>query len=238
MTKVQFVGTHVPGVPLRERCVARQQEIIGPFPMVLDPEREGIWPTTRKAWDVALEHATPDTTHIMIIQDDIMPCDTFVENLNAALTAVPDKPVVTYSIRRTVQEAADEVRWALSADNIQQGTAIPIDWVQPFLDWSDVSLLAGYPHDDRRLCAWLIWTEKTPVWMTVPPLFQHVGHAESLVGHSNVTRYSKTWRQDLPVFDWSDTTKPLSGNSVGSWINQVRAHLTPTGVQWLKDHGK
>lgn len=235
VSRLQFAVTHVPGILVRERTVARQRILCGRIAVLEDPDRNGAWWNTRRAWRRLLETQTADTTHSVMLQDDLDPCDLFVENLEAALEAVPDKAVTFFSMRYAANNDVDGNRWLTTADGINGGTAIPAGWVGEFVDWSDMAVTGGYPHDDRVLAAWIIWTGRGPVYATIPPLVQHVAAGASLQGHSNSTRVATGFRKDLPVLDWKSGGVLNASGSVGPWIKEVEAHLTPAGAAWLRE---
>jgi len=234
VSALAFAVTHVPGVRVRELTVARQRVLCGRMEILTDPDRNGAWWNTRRAWIRIVESRRFEHTHGVMLQDDLDPCDTFVENLEAALVAVPDKAVTFFSLRNAANNDIDGHRWLLTADAINGGTALPIDWIEPFIEWADMAVTSGYPHDDRVLGAWIVWTGRGPVFTTIPPLVQHVAAGASLQGHSNSSRIAKGFRKDLPVLDWQAGGRLNAVGSVGPWIKQVESYLTPAGAAWLK----
>jgi hypothetical protein len=231
--RLQFAVMHVPGEPLRERTVARQRVLCGPMPVLKDPERNGPWWNAQRAWQAIVDTAKPGTTHAVLLQDDLDPCDLFVENLTAALEVQFDKPVVFLSWRDIANPPTLTYKWVRTENAINAGTAIPIDWVQEFLNWAAMAVTPGYMHDDCLLAAWIGWSGRGPVYNTVPSLVQHAGASHSSLGHSNSGRIAKAFRRDLPVLDW-DGEVVDGGKFRTSWLPDVRKHLTPAGVEWLK----
>lgn len=235
--RIAYATTWVPGVELRDRVVARQRALLPQVEVIRDPEREGVWPTTLRAYERLDVFAPPGTTHVLVLQDDMLPCDDFDEHLTAALTAVPEAPVALFTMRKVIDEAlAEGKHWAVTGDGTWGGsTALPHPWVRPFIDWAIECVEPGYKHDDRRLAAWLHWTGRTPVWHTAPPLLQHVGAGESLLGQSNATRVSRAFLLHPPEpFDWTrGIDAPAKGAGMSSQLlAQVRENLTPAGRAW------
>ena len=237
MVKLAYATTWVPGVELRDRVVARQRALLPSIEVLRDPEREGVWPTTRRAYERLAVFAPPGTTHVLVLQDDMLPCDDFDAHLTAAVEQVPSSPVVLFTMRKVVVEAKEAgKRWAVTADGVWGGcTVLLLDWVRPFLDWVGLCVRPSYKSADRRLGAWLYWTGRTPVWHTAPPLLQHVGAGESLIGNSNSRRVSSTFVLSPPgPFDWTQgLSDPEKGaGPTAQMLDQVRENLTPAGRDW------
>lgn len=231
--QVAYAVTHVPGIDLRERVVARQRALLPDIEVIRDPDRQGVWPTTVRAYERLEVFARPGTTHVVVLQDDMAPCGEFRRLVEEAVDAAPEVPVSLFSLRRVIRDAREAGRsWALSKDGAGPCTVLPAGWVRPFLDWARGSVRADYKHDDRRLMAWLIWTGRIPVWHTVPSLVEHVAPSESLLGNSNRTRLAAYFDPHVEQVDWS--LDPFRGPmSVGSWLRQVEDNLTEEGRRWL-----
>src|SRR5579859_5669791 len=43
---------------------------LAPVTVVSDEREEGLWPTTKRAW----QQIASTTTHILVMQDDVLPC--------------------------------------------------------------------------------------------------------------------------------------------------------------------
>lgn len=231
MTSLRVAITHVPGQPIRDETVATQLDLMPDAIVVTDPDREGVWPTTVRAYEAILDNAG-DATHALVLQDDMLPCRSFVANTHAAIEAVPDRAIQLFSMRKGVQEAAARGdRWVRTVDGVWGGsTVIPIAWVRPFLRWCERLIRRDFKHDDSRLYAYIVLESLGRVWHTCPPLLQHVGASDSLLGQNNRNRVSTAWDRDLPLLDWTVAgTPPLIGSAA-----PIKAldHLTPHGEAW------
>jgi hypothetical protein len=234
--KISFAVTHVPGVPLRERTVARQRVLLGRFPVIKDPDRHGVWPTTLTAYETALREGGEDTTHILILQDDMLPCDTFAENLQAAVAAKPDVAIVLFTQTKFTADATDMgATWLTTADRAWGGAVVlPVSWAKLFIDWAERCVIHQYKHDDSRLAAWVVWTGRAPFWHTVPSLLDHVGAAESLLGHGNPNRRATYYDRNIPVLNWQGDKVFHLRNAYGTWQKQIPGWLTAEGREWLQ----
>lgn len=232
---IRYACTHVPGDPVREATVARQLEMIPDLIIVEDVELSGVWPTTEIAY-LKLLADLKGATHVLVLQDDMNPCDTFVENARLAATAVPDKPVQLFSMRKGIQESAERGdRWVKSPGGIWGGsTILPVSWVQPFLRWTRKCIRTDYLHDDGRLGAYLHLNGISETWHTCPPILQHVCAGDSLIQHNNATRISSAFRRDQPVYDWTVVGDPPTQGSLGK-LSALDA-LTSYGTAWVLSH--
>jgi hypothetical protein len=228
MTSLRVAITHVPGSPLRDETVAKQLDLIPDAIVITDPEREGVWPTTVRAYE-AIAADPGNATHALVLQDDMLPCGSFVPNTLAAVEAVPDYAVSLFSMRKGVQDAAARGdRWVRTVDGVWGGsTVIPIGWVRPFLRWCEKIVRPSFKHDDSRLYAYIVLESLGHVWHTCPPLLQHVGASDSLLGQNNRNRIASSWDADLPVLDWTVTENPPVIGSAARL--QVLDHLTAYG---------
>ena len=196
--RLAYAVTHVPGVHQhRDWVVERQRDHIAVDEYVTDPERLGVWPTTRVAWwRLALRHE--DATHALVLQDDMSLCRGFETILSAAIAARPEHAIQLFTRANFLRNAHEEGdTWATSADLVWGGsTVLPMAWVEPFLRDVDRAFPADYPHDDVRL-GWWLWKEGIRLWHTVPCLVEHVEPGRSLLGQSNRTRVAAVF-EDRP----------------------------------------
>jgi hypothetical protein len=222
----------VPGIESRESIIASQREQLPGLHVLWDTEREGVWPMTRRAlqWGGA-----QDASHVLILQDDALPCDSLCDNLSRIVEVLPNAVVSLFSMRKSIGAAFDAgQRWVRSTDGLYtQAYLMPRDWAVDALAWCDRMIRPDYGWDDRRLVAYFAWERNEPIWGTCPSLVQHGCPSDSLLGNSHSRRVALTWRQDLPVFDW-ELPRPLPPvASSAPCLSEVRENLTPEGAEWL-----
>lgn len=148
---------------------------------VKDGSRDGVWPTARRAW---LDYRRWNTTHHLVIQDDIAICRDFLPSVKAALEAQPDHPVSFFDLSRSITDAqAKGVSWAVRKSlSMAQAVAIPTAMIGPAVDWIDTHIRPTAEGDDERFSAYFL-SHKIEVWYTVPSLVEHVDNGVSLLGH-------------------------------------------------------
>lgn len=228
-TKIAFAIYHYPGPRLRDQNVARCKVMIPDIMVLSDVARLGSWKNHILANRAIIEAAklNPEITHGVVIPDDMELCNNFLPNVYAAVTARPDKPIVLFSMRRSVDKAvAQNCRWATSRDAGGGSTVMPINWFQEFDTWETAHIQLEYPYEDRRLAAWIIWVKQAVFYVTCPTLLQHIGQNESTLGHSNYTRVSTNYKKDLGILQWGTDKPPyVMDTNIGAWIKTVEANL-------------
>lgn len=148
--------------------------------VVEDPEREGCWPTAKRAWSTRTE----ESTHHLVLSDDAVLCDHFGELL---LSAIETKPDVVMSLccwnRKIVDDAVVAKKsWIHSGDYAYgQALLIPSHLVEEMLAWNIENVKPIYKHDDGRVALWTKGT-KRGIYTPVPQLARH-RESESLLGH-------------------------------------------------------
>ena len=182
--------------------------------VVEDPKREGVWPTTKRAWKRLW---VTTGTHALVLQDDMLPCLGFYSLATAAIEANPSVPICFFTMRRmTLVEPARRagLSWAAAPDvAIGGSTVMPMHLLEDFLKWEARNVDPAYPHDDGRLCLWAIDTKRL-IWVTIPSLLQHVGD-KSTLGHGGLDRTAGWYEDNPPDIDWTKGLyRPIVGKQM------------------------
>ena len=166
--------------------------------------KETVWTTANRAWR-ALRRAA--ATHLMLIQDDVVPCKNFLGHLLGALEANPFVPIALYSSRPISDKAeAQGSSWAIIPDGAWgQGVVLHRPLLEDFLAWERRHVNPDWSHDDSRLAMWAVKTEH-PFWATVPSLVDHRGDQRSLLGHDWHNR-ARIFHSDPGPIDWTKGLK-------------------------------
>jgi len=221
--------THVPDSEQRRMLLQRIIAALGPdlrqetsdFLIIRDTTRKGCWPTVKTAWILSMVGS--ETTHCLVLADDMLPCPDFLLGVKQAIAQKPDVPINLFSMRKMIEEARQRGdSWYLSRDNVWGGAAIlPIRLVQAFLDWQKLHVPEKYPHDDGRLSMYLylhnIW-----IWQTVPCLLEHIAPSASLLGHNNANRVARWYGPSALSIDWTC-----------GLLSPLKEHRRPTGLSVL-----
>lgn len=184
---------HVPDVADRRAMHRQQIEAMGGRAAIrervsrfhvqpAERDKSRLWHNSRATYAAY----DPDATHHVVLQDDAIPVEGFLDALPMIIAARPDHPIGFFSRRSgPVGRARARGHWWWTSTGIP-GVAVllPVPMLCDWLEWMDREVMPDYPHDDRRLEAYL-QTHGLRSWMTTPSLVQHVGGGKSLLGHAN-----------------------------------------------------
>lgn len=153
--------------------------------LVFDRDREGCWPTARRAWSAYHSEAT----HHVVIQDDVLICREFFSTMEYILLLLPlgavFSPYCTYKACDGV--LAQDKHWGILRYGIWGvGSCWPIDLVRDMLEWTENHCRVTLDWDDYRLIGYLHAVNRPEVWVSVPSLIQHGGSSSILPGHGGI----------------------------------------------------
>jgi hypothetical protein len=135
-----------------------------------DDHRNGAWATARKCWEWGIEAGVD---WIVVLNDDAVTCDNFVEQVREALAQRDERdPVCLYTAHPLAPEAL-RARWYTTHDDlVGVGCALSRDSAADFLAWVDANPGVSDTSDDGRLNMWAMATARL-IWTTVPSLVDH-----------------------------------------------------------------
>lgn len=185
--------------------------------IVTDPEPDDRLPSPWRTYRACLELPPAGTTHLLVLQDDAIPC----RNLVAACAQIARPwPVCLFlggAPVRTAREAARALLRGGRYVDVHRGEWVPViavlwpvEVAARFLEWADRPdvKLPGNPHprsDDAVVGKWAR-TQKERVVATVPSLVQHPDDEPSLIGRRARAGRS-AWRV---AFSWIGEEDPLA----------------------------
>lgn len=160
--------------------------------------------------------ATPDDcTHRLILQDDTVPCDGFLDAARAAVAACPSV-MVAFFVPMSMRHGADAVRRARAAghawvDLAPQAPAwipvVALCWPRhvaaDMVAWDAAQRSRGQRADDAHVGRF-VRDRCARVWATVPSLVEHPDDTPSLIGnkHRQRKRQAAVYGTGMGV-DWS-----------------------------------
>lgn len=163
-----------------------------------DTKREGPWAGWRGAW---LTHTAAQSTHHVVLQDDLDFCADLPATLWALATARPEVPISGFLPRKAVSTAAAAgISWVETKRFLwAQCLLLPVALGDRALTWIAAQEAANPswgPHDDTRLAAFFA-AEKIRVYVPVPHPVEHIGDAlgGSTMGHNfdPAKRRARAW---------------------------------------------
>ena len=219
MVSVRIAITHAQWDEERRGYMAAITRRLGclPYEVVKDYDRV-YWHTARRAWEIS---RTMDETHLLVLSDDMLPCDNFCRLLNGALAARPTDIIAIFSMRQALPEARQAgLHWVRTSEGAWGGSMVmPAALWHDLLVWERANVQPGYPHDDSRI---KLYAENhgLPIMLTAPALVQHLGAATSLLGFSNSRRVA-SWLADGSDIDWNTDALPRAGGSISHWKQEA-----------------
>ena len=130
------------------------------YTKVIDYDTSGIWHTAKRAW----REARPDVTHHLVLQDDIVLCENFVDIVQGILQNADPEYVDVNEVGFSFCDDIWKMRHAYKFNKgwvytqmarHAQALMLPITWIEPFITWADYNVRPEYYHDDGRLEMWL-----------------------------------------------------------------------------------
>ena len=172
-----------------------------PMTVVEDTQHEGCWPTYRRALEAA-----GDTSHHLVLQDDLGLCRDFIGAVEEVIRARPDNLIALYTNAHSVYTARERGEsWIEKAGASGPSVIWPVELIGEFLQWQDMHINPNFLWDTVRVSMWLIKTSKR-AFATVPSLTQHLGWESSILG-LNGSHKVATWfigvDQSALGIDWS-----------------------------------
>jgi hypothetical protein len=163
--------------------------------VVLDPDPAGPPSAMRTLLRVC---ATLDASEpTLLLQDDAVPCDGFVDAAPAAFRALDERAVVAFYVGPIYRAIPDLRRCAARGATLGYlgnreyvplvAAALPAGLLYGFASWARRNLHADFRHDDEAVGAYCR-NHGVDVWSTVPCLVDHDNTHESIVGHNHGAR--------------------------------------------------
>jgi hypothetical protein len=144
----------------------------------------------------------PECSHILIIQDDAIPCQNFPEALVQVARSHPHTPVCLFLGGAPSSTAAQARRaWnkGLRYTPLLNSSFVPLvavlwprEKAQAFLEWSRTARITR--ADDGNAAKWMK-RARQPFICTVPSLVEHNDFVESVKGGRVHTPGKEAWRQ-------------------------------------------
>ena len=220
----------------QRRIWAREIQRAVPGAVLVRDTKRNLWDTTKRTWHQALRKR--NVTHVVAMQDDMLPCPNFLSLLYGALEARPAAIVCYFSMRQALLTAqAQGISWLYGPDCTWGGTTVlPSDLAIEFLLWERKNIDPMFKSADRRLV--LFCREHgLPVYVTAPSLVQHEGAEQSLIGHpakvGNLTRRSP-WVSDGSFVAW-DTTGVLRLSGTVKFSAEMEKARRKFSISEVKD---
>jgi hypothetical protein len=177
--------------------------------VAIDYVSSGAWQTARRAWMLFDD----DSTHHILLQDDVMVCKNFMLATHKICKAYNNHCITFHSHRKIADEALEKgLNYAKFHYVTGQALCMPVEKIKQFVAWSDKFVDDKLRYDDSRLSMFNTIHQYEQV-ITVPNLVQHF-YGGSILGTPTNNKQARTYPGDefdaLSV-NWS-RTKSLAGS--------------------------
>lgn len=198
--------------------------------VVESPTREGSWHTAERCWRAGL---ASDATHIVVLNDDVLPVVDFDAHLTRAISVHPDKPISLYTKHKLCPQPS-ETCWHTSPNGMTVAIVLPATLAREFLEWYETRFHAPRPQhrpkdpgvypSDAMVDLFLMATDRF-IYTTVPALVEHEAPDDSLLGNNGHPGRRALVTGDPPL-DWSQTPKALGPVFHGTHWHLI-SHVKP-----------
>ena len=209
-------------------------------PANVDWDRKGPWHNARQCWLTSPFGAT----HRLVIQDDAIPCEGFLDAARRAIKAKPEAILCFYTGRADMTRAAevDGCSW-LALDTLIWGLGLcmPVAWAREFVAWADANIDPAWIADDMRVLLWAL-VKGRPIYCTVPSLLQHDQGVESIVIPGQMNEGTAAhWTPDATALDFKGGIEYRPGgrkNFVCSRAHKFKSYTQGQAFEpWLASLG-
>lgn len=156
-----------------------------------------------------------EATHCLMLNDDVISCESFMKRLYGVLAARPNHIVSLYNQQPLAKEAdAKGLRWITSRDGlIGNAYVLPAHVLRHFLEWRSSALVPGTIEtlSEDQLINLYAMAHGFDIWHTVPALISHDETVPTCYGNAPV-KCAVPPRDPMPT-DW-DT----DGLDAGRWF--------------------
>jgi len=167
--------------PSREKYFGYLKEQLGDVPFSIDTKSIGVWPNCKRAWQMH----DPSADYHVVIQDDAILCENFIEKAIEVLEKNKDRGTAFSFFYGTRQDWVEEGKKGMQdgfviRKNLKWGVAVclPVSKINYMIAHADTMTIK---QDDTRIGRFLQFIDMR-VYYPMPSLVEHRGDEESLVG--------------------------------------------------------
>jgi len=175
--------------------------------IVEDGYKQGAWWTAKRCWE---NGSLSNATHHILMQDDIVICNDFVNGVKDVIAAYSNDIISLFHGPRKAFDGSS--RWGLSEGVWGQAIVMPVPMVKEFLEWEKRNIDPSFPHDDSRVSLFAIKTKRY-VKVPFPNLVNHRDtEVKSVMGNRWIKpRVSSDFlgSRSPKDFDWTDKSNQM-----------------------------
>jgi mRNA-degrading endonuclease YafQ of YafQ-DinJ toxin-antitoxin module len=148
------------------------------------------------SWKKTIQSHTKKDTHILILQDDILPCADFIQAVEHIIKLLPNEPITFFSNIDKVEEAVKSgISWVkLKTWFMAQAYVLPIALAEDMYSWIEENIKPDVYMDDNRMATYMFYNRRY-VYATAPSLVEHMGwNSSTLNGYVPGYQYERNLR--------------------------------------------
>lgn len=181
------------------------------FQVMGDMYGRGPWWNAKRCWTHAL---TTDSTHHLLLQDDVEVCDGFVEGLPQIVAGFPDDVISLFAMPRKGFSGMD-CRWGEAEGTWGCAVVMPKALIWEFLQWEQENIKPEFKHDDSRVSLWCCNTKRT-VKVPFPNPVNHLDMKSTMGNRWSKPRVSDNFLSEpISSINWLETSPMM--RSVNSY---------------------
>lgn len=150
------------------------------------------WYNAKRIWSLD----TNGFSHRLVLQDDILLCNDFLNYVEKCVEKYPDVIWTFYNgvwIKPEFKRKDTPYTIVKGGALSGQAVCIPIQYIQNMIEWTDEILGYDFKHDDGRIGFYSLCND-IPVMCTIPSLVNHDNDVKSCIpNHNNRNRRSSTF---------------------------------------------
>lgn len=144
----------------------------------LDDSRVKVIESEADTWTNSLKayaSIDSDCTHLLMLQDDVMPCLDFIKGVTEIIFQVPAEPINFFTNREVVNTALfSHKHWVrLTTFFGTLAYVLPVKMIPEMTDWIKMNC-KPLKIDDMLIATYFFYNHK-PILTTAPSLVQHLG---------------------------------------------------------------
>lgn len=183
------------------------------------------WGNAKRAWSAPIPEGV---THRLVISDDAVTCNNFLQICNKIINVFPDVIWTLYSGLWIPEKARKNDCPYVNVRGCKTGglaIIMPVEHIPKMVAWSDSVLGEDYRHDDGRIGFYALCND-VKLYSTIPSLTDHLPVDSVIRGHNDKRRVAKAWiGEDIGYQDWDNrevNNTPLVTNDVWIFTDQER----------------
>ena len=153
------------------------------------------WYNAKRAWTAPL---AADVTHRLVLQDDAIVCDGFLEAVHKAVGKHPEAAWSFYNKHTIRIKRTHDTPYFRQNGGQTGGVALllPVAHIRRMIDWSDGIFGAKYKHDDSRF-GWYCQANEVPFYGLEPSLVGHRSIDSTIPHHNDKRRRCGDFAEDV-----------------------------------------